>query len=651
LKLSGTEDYVKRGKNYVVTFDRYKTVVIFSLSAAAVITDKWNNPSSVPDIPAEMLEVQAIRLHNQALSIIDKRVRILDSQIFWEEKTPMHVNISVKEKMRQPDYSYSWETPIHPVNISIRIHIADWANIYQFEGSTPVTGNFRNLVDAYGDIGSTVSLDSNEEIYPRPYAIENGKVSVSLISGISLFPSYKENNLDYYKLSDIILDSQGTNNLGNVAASIEAVAYINNKNNEKIEMSNNARQIQITHFFEVISAHKGYKTQLDIFEPEPLRSLLPTSGTFEKMKLQPGIILQLGPNDQIELRHIIAGEVWVIKAIADEVPEKTSMILSPTKEFSVYETIKDFKGFGWVAGVISGGIVFCVIPEKTTGFWAGATIGATVGIAVDHVKDWVLNKVYPTKIMWTRYEDEDTIIVFEVRYDQFKIYLIEGSASFTDLDGNKIHLSDGQMSKIDGLTHFSPPQTFSPESLPTEIASLIENLDSDINTPVTRAQGRVVHDHVLSKGVDDYGDPVGLASSFPVDEFVFSWVSFDGLEEGDVISWWFAGPNSIETVNEFFVEKSGEEVIYSWIDLNVYNSKQIVGPWEVVVFVNGEEIDSRYFDVERVKNGIPSFPSESVFLGLIVGLAIWWYRARTRISLKDSWDPIIRFIPNEFRKK
>jgi len=147
------------------------------------------------------------------------------------------------------------------------------------------------------------------------------------------------------------------------------------------------------------------------------------------------------------------------------------------------------------------------------------------------------------------------------------------------------------------------------------------------------SSGISVNTHVISKGMDDSGIPLDISSSFLTDESVFSRLSIDNAKQGDQIVWLIYGPNSIEEESEYILNWSGEGYVYTWLELDEYDPKQVIGQWEVIVYVNGDEVSSEYFAVEAETSQIPGLPLEALIIGIILTSLILHVGARARARL------------------
>jgi len=132
-----------------------------------------------------------------------------------------------------------------------------------------------------------------------------------------------------------------------------------------------------------------------------------------------------------------------------------------------------------------------------------------------------------------------------------------------------------------------------------------------------RMPGQIaILEHVLCRGIDKNGDPVDATSVFTTEEAVYSWVSMANTSKGDKIIWAFKGPNETVETFAYEVKSDGEDRCYAKLDLNVYDSANIVGSWTVTVYVNGKTALSQHFTVKAIEEG--GFLTTLVLLGFII---------------------------------
>lgn len=151
--------------------------------------------------------------------------------------------------------------------------------------------------------------------------------------------------------------------------------------------------------------------------------------------------------------------------------------------------------------------------------------------------------------------------------------------------------------------------------------------------------GLVVRDHLLCTFVDASGEPKGTTDSFYSDENVYSWLSVADVKEGDMMTWLFKGPNSIEIESEIQFDWSGEGSGYAYFSLSEFDSQQVVGDWIVTVSVNGEEVLVDYFEVTKAGSDVLILAFILIAVGIPVVIFIFWWRRRSRARRKQA-EPV-----------
>ena len=113
------------------------------------------------------------------------------------------------------------------------------------------------------------------------------------------------------------------------------------------------------------------------------------------------------------------------------------------------------------------------------------------------------------------------------------------------------------------------------------------NLFSEEETSLSQIKNGVsIVDHAICKGVIN-GKPVEVTKRFLSDETVFCWVRVANRTENCDIDFLFQGPNGIDCPSN--AEWSDGDCCYAKLELNKYETIEVVGDWKVTVYINGKE--------------------------------------------------------------
>jgi len=141
--------------------------------------------------------------------------------------------------------------------------------------------------------------------------------------------------------------------------------------------------------------------------------------------------------------------------------------------------------------------------------------------------------------------------------------------------------------------------------------------------------------------VDASGEPKGITYSFYPDENVYSWLSVADVKEGDMITWLFKGPNSIEIESETRFDWSGEGSGYAYFSLSEFDSQQVVGDWIVTVAVNEEDALVDYFEVTKAGSDVLMLAIILIAVGILVVIFIFMRRRRSkRVITRKKAKPV-----------
>jgi len=296
-------EYRYLGGHFVCTAERYKTVTILSVGLSCALTN-WE----LSDVIAKgkfkdsLLNVEEDKQHDQARSVVDRRVRLLVPKIEqWPVRykvesgmydAPLDVNVSVLEKLppggeeglKNDNRFKTWtmQTPKRPVTISLRM--------FKYDADGPIPEKHEDLVKAFPsmypnpfqlyvvDGKGCLQFDFSGQNYvltPKPYDTGSQSwVIVDLQNSEMVLPWTRQLTsnwvdshwltLDYGVLSDLLFKSitrSGVNNefrVGNVGAVIQAVATYQNKTGHLLELARSTRQkMKVTEVAEVVGTSQS----------------------------------------------------------------------------------------------------------------------------------------------------------------------------------------------------------------------------------------------------------------------------------------------------------------------------------------------------------------------------------------------------------
>jgi hypothetical protein len=189
-----------------------------------------------------------------------------------------------------------------------------------------------------------------------------------------------------------------------------------------------------------------------------------------------------------------------------------------------------------------------------------------------------------------------------------EVVLLDGEITVSNFDGDSMMVYPGQTMSI------KPNGTL--ENPATTDVSLIERWWKEPGHMIQ------VRDHVLCKNVDSDGNPIDMTSTFNVGDLVFSRLSITNASVGDEVWWFFQGPNYLADDVMLTLNYSGEGYCYASLDLSEFDSEQMVGSWNITVYINGEMASIAYFDVERASTDTPGFEIALLICAIVVALIV-----------------------------
>jgi hypothetical protein len=134
------------------------------------------------------------------------------------------------------------------------------------------------------------------------------------------------------------------------------------------------------------------------------------------------------------------------------------------------------------------------------------------------------------------------------------------------------------------------------------------------------SSGLTVNEHGIGTGIDENGYLTDTGFLFNPKDLVYSHVEFSGIRIGDVVRWVFTGPQGLVVEESVVMEYEGDAFTYAPIDLRSYSSEEVVGSWEVDVYVNDSQVSSASFEVNPIEGLIPGYSIISIIVGVSFGV-------------------------------
>ena len=96
-------------------------------------------------------------------------------------------------------------------------------------------------------------------------------------------------------------------------------------------------------------------------------------------------------------------------------------------------------------------------------------------------------------------------------------------------------------------------------------------------------------DHILCKDIDSNENPIGVTTTFSVEDQIFSYVTLTNASVGDKLRWLFQGPQSLSDEVNHTLDWNGDNSTYAELNFSEFDPEQIVGSWNVTVYLNSEK--------------------------------------------------------------
>jgi len=174
-------------------------------------------------------------------------------------------------------------------------------------------------------------------------------------------------------------------------------------------------------------------------------------------------------------------------------------------------------------------------------------------------------------------------------------------------------LEDGELSLSD-LEWYSNLQGYlgTGDILPEDILTIGNHMitmkatDSDGNTAEETIEVIITQQdatntdgvtHVFCLDIGEQGLPIDQNTVFSYDGTVYSYVTFEDVESGDELKWWFYGPNQQSLSNSLIFESSGTMYGYAPLTLSDYPSDQAAGIWTTEIYLNDVLVKTDSFTV------------------------------------------------------
>jgi len=146
---------------------------------------------------------------------------------------------------------------------------------------------------------------------------------------------------------------------------------------------------------------------------------------------------------------------------------------------------------------------------------------------------------------------------------------------------------------------------------------LLSNSSCDLTTAAEGEQeGEItLTDHLLCKYIDSNGNPIEVTSTFSIDDQVFSYITLTNASVGDVVRWFFHGPQSLSHEVNYTLDWGGGGSTYAELNFREFDCEQAIGSWNVTIYINGEKASVKYFEIGEPLTGL-------LWWGPIVGFMI-----------------------------
>jgi len=146
---------------------------------------------------------------------------------------------------------------------------------------------------------------------------------------------------------------------------------------------------------------------------------------------------------------------------------------------------------------------------------------------------------------------------------------------------------------------------------------LLSNSSCDLTTAAEgEREGEIMlTDHVLCKYIDSNGNPIDVTSTFSIDDQVFSYITLTNASVGDVVRWFFHGPQSLSHEVNYTLDWGGGGSTYAELNFREFDCEQAIGSWNVTIYINGEKASVKYFEIGEPLTGL-------LWWGPIVGFMI-----------------------------
>lgn len=142
---------------------------------------------------------------------------------------------------------------------------------------------------------------------------------------------------------------------------------------------------------------------------------------------------------------------------------------------------------------------------------------------------------------------------------------------------------------------------------------LLSNSSCDLTTA---AEGEIMlTDHLLCKYIDSNGNPIEVTATFSIDDQVFSYITLTNASVGDVVRWFFQGPQSLSHEVNYTLDWDGDGSTYAELNFREFDCEQAIGSWNVTIYINGEKASVKYFEIGEPLTGL-------IWWGPIVGFLI-----------------------------
>jgi hypothetical protein len=163
-------------------------------------------------------------------------------------------------------------------------------------------------------------------------------------------------------------------------------------------------------------------------------------------------------------------------------------------------------------------------------------------------------------------------------------------------DGETVEFSYPEIEVVNGsIASFTLPDSQSTKNDPPEMTVQTENSVLTFLPEVVEVSSIRVVAHELCSFVDSQGELSDFVSEYSVDDVVFSWLDIADASVGDHVHWVFNGPDSHEMVFDYTVNWVGEGT--TWANFSLADYENVMGPWSVDVFINGDFVSSLDFEI------------------------------------------------------